>query len=206
MVVKKGGSTASDRISNMVTSETYSRMDKEAQNIVGGKKRCSCKNKCNCKKGGSIASDKVVNLITPETYVKLDREAQNLTGGKKKSSCVSRCNCKKGGNGNVKHIRELFEGTNYKLNNRMGGSKTNVGLDYSGLKSLGLPTPSVSREVSPISNEIQANYQYTAQPNMVKVTEYGSVYDGKNNKFSYNQGSVGGKRGRQPKKTVKKRK
>lgn len=200
---KKGGSIVSDRITNMVSPETYIRMNKEAQNLIGGKKK---------KKGGSIASDKVVNLITPETYVKLDRETQNLTGGKKLSCREKKCTCKKGGNGNVKHIRELFEETNYKLNNRVGGkkggSKTTIGLDYSGLKSLGLPTPSASHQVSPISNEIQANYQYSTQPNMVKVTEYGSVYDGKNNKFSYNQELIGGEnkvKKRQLKKTIGKK-
>lgn len=219
---KYGGSIASDRINSMVTPETYINMNRQAQNLIGGKNTTNHKQKI----GGSIASDKVVNIITPETFVRINRETQNLTGGK--CSCKNKCSCKKGGNvSSIKHIRELFDQNNYKINNRIGGqkkvsfkkgdSKSNkpavkngskitgqkkggskqnleVGLDYSDIKLLGRPTPNVSREISPISNQIMADYQYGVQPSMNKVTEYGSVYDGKNNKFSYNQNLTGGKR------------
>lgn len=190
----KGGSISSDQVTSLVTPNTYKMLS--AQNKI---------------KGGSISSDRVTSLITQNTYDMLSNETQSaLDGGssKKCNTCnKKKCDCKnkvvknkrilikKGGmptvnsgNKNIKHISELFDETYYKINNKSGGTadKT-IGLDYSGIKSTINEPKLYSRGLSPITTKILANNAYQSPPAMIKETQYGSIYDGKDNKFSYNQ-------------------
>lgn len=105
MTRKRGGSRASDAVTALVTPETYLMMSKTHTNLVGGK--CKCQK---CKKGGCGCQGGRFSSI-----------ANNAGPAAPRPTAVT--SEQSAGNKGIQHIRELFDGSNYKLTNKSGGKR-----------------------------------------------------------------------------------
>jgi hypothetical protein len=99
----KGGSLASDSVANLISTNQYSEMDNNFDNVLSGgaKKKTRKPKKKTTKKGGSIASDSVISHVSPSAFTKMDANFDNTAkssplavgGAKKKKKKTT----KKGG-------------------------------------------------------------------------------------------------------------
>lgn len=218
----KGGSIASDSVTTMVNETTYDNMNKAADNLVDGgmcggangkrtKPKAAKKvgTSCNCgrkiKFGGNGQSilDRVFDGFAMNFSEQFVDRAQTISslpapavGGKKPKKGGSLV--KKGGE--FKNMSEYMSSTPDKYgkvnvyNKKVGGSKSNVGLDYnSGIKTNDFKGTNVGRNVSTAVLEVLSNASVTnaSVSSMNKAVQYGN-YANASLRTPFNYGGVEG--------------
>ena len=166
---KRGGSRGSDVINAQVTPETYEIMSQMHTNFVGGK--CKCQ-KCRIK-GGSGSHIKrsrqggrtgIATTAGPAVPTPTAITSETITTG--------------GVTPAIKHIRELFDGTNYKLSNKTGGSKSRGSSIKHVAKTRHTPheaIPAIKRGKAGKTKAPQAHIKRGGAPTNVISLDYSSI-------------------------------
>lgn len=170
----KGGSVASDSVVELVTSDTFSKLDAHFDNLVGGAKKTTknTKSKKTSKpKTPEKKTTKTVKSVTPKT--------KKQVGG-----ICAMCG------GHMKHMNDFDDDGLFNLYNKKGGAAPlfEVQYDYDTSMAKAAHGTPINRLPDQSSIAAMATESPSSFGSMNKMVQYGNVFEGNNIPFSYSGG------------------